>query len=262
MHELLLQLDKKPTFTAKVFLFLQMFLVVGGFLLIIDALYSFNLFSIVEVQIIFWGLWFIWQGIFFEKNRRRFLKSYPENPYKAAYYRDILLGVAFGISQMLRPFYHGMVHAEIEITDLKLFLFCLLIVFGLSLMVAGFRAIGFAAAGFLNEYKPSFGHKNYLVKKGIYKIIQHPLFLGGTIASLGSSLIFSSEIIWLGVVNIGILPIYHLVESSRQRKILGQTYVNYSSGLGVFIPRVKRIKQLISKIFKFNKPETSESIKP
>ena len=259
MTEILIALNRPCCLREKIFLFTLMFAVVGIFLVLVDLIHIFLGIPIVTIQVVSWAFWFVWQGVFFERNRKMYLKNYPQNPYKAAYYRDILFGVAFGISQMLRPFYHGILHGTIQNEWSNWSLFFVLIFAGLSLMIAGFSTIGFAAAGFLFEFiKPS-DNKTYLVEKGIYRVIRHPLFLGGTIAALGSGMIFGFDSKILGIVNICILPIYHLVENHRQTKVLGQPYTEYSSRVGAFLPNLTGISYTAGQSLKPHESNTTIS---
>lgn len=249
MNEILANLGKRESSLEKVYLFLQMFLVVCFFLILIDVIYNLFNFNILIIHVFFWVVWFLWQGFFFERNRSWYLKKFSKNPYKAAYYRDILFGVAFGISQMIRPFYHGVLHNDIQISALNWIFFSLLIVIGIGLMVAGFSVIGFAAAGFLYEFKLNTEKKTCILERGIYKVIRHPLFFGGTLASLGCSLIFTPQIWYIGIINICILPIYIAIEDHRQAKIFGHPYLNYCSKVGSIVPKLTTVTYLCLHLF-------------
>lgn len=246
MKEILAALDRPYCIREKIFLFVLMFIVVGIFLLLMDFLYMITGLPMIYLQLIAWVLWFVWQGYFFVNNSKNYVKYHPEKPYKVAYYRDILFGVAFGISQMLRPFYHGMMHGTIQYDWIAWLLLVLLIFVGIGLMISGFSVIGFAAAGFLYEFKKPTGPNSYLLERGIYKLIRHPLFLGGTIASLGCGIIFDFDSKALGIVNICILPIYHLVENHRQTMVLGHQYIDYSSRVGAFLPNIASAKKSVA----------------
>ncbi|TDX02321.1 methyltransferase family protein [Dinghuibacter silviterrae] len=196
--------------------------------------------SLAVEQLLFWLAWFVWHGIFFARNRLRYMKS-KVNPYKHAFYRDIIWGVAFGVSQMLRPFYYCLVSGSFIFHFLRFFGGGALIFLGLGIMLAGFQVIGLSRAGFIDEFIHI--HQNSIFKtSGIYSYVRHPLFSGAIFASLGSAMLAENRyIILLGVINCLILPVYAYLEDTRLCRIWGHPYKEYLRQTNAFFPNLNKL---------------------
>lgn len=198
------------------------------------ALY-FLLYSLLSVHIlaftlVLWLLWFFWQGFFFYRNRNRYLqKTSRIAAYKRAFYRDILLGVSCGVGLMLWPFFYGLLSGSpLRLGAWNMAPALFLIILGIGTMVHAFGVIGFTRAGFFYEFTADlFPDTEVFIRRGIYRFMDHPLFFGGVTASLGSSILYGQESLLLGLLNVGILPIYTILEDRRQEKIWGIIHAQY-----------------------------------
>lgn len=212
------------------------FLIVGQFLL-----------SVLDINpIIFhalvWGGWLAWQGYFFARNRERYLRTNPARAYRTAFRQDIVPGVALGVSQMLRPPWHGYLIAP-HFADAPWLLVASapLIAIGVGLLYMGFRTIGFDGAGFLYEYK---AHSAPLTQRSIYAFIRHPLFLGGVFVSVGTGLLSGETVTLLMVaINVMILPVYSHLEDARLIRVFGTPYRDYKMQVGGLVPRLGTMKK-------------------
>src|SRR5829696_7809392 len=107
MEELLLNLGRKPNFFQRVRLVGLFMATTAGFLVMAHVLNAFSLWNPLTIHLLGWTIWFAWQGWLFPVNRARYIQNYPDNPYRKAFYWDILFGVSFGVSQMVIPVSYG-----------------------------------------------------------------------------------------------------------------------------------------------------------
>ncbi|MEM7124952.1 MAG: methyltransferase [Chloroflexota bacterium] len=184
-----------------------------------------------------WLGWFLWQGVMFPDKREVYIKTYAKQAYKKIFFRDILLGVSFGISQMMRPVFFGILTTQYALSiPARLILATTLTALGCYLLYAGFKTIGIDGAGFLYEFcevtRP-------MLNEGIYAYVRHPLFLGGVLTSVGASIAFPlSEVWWLAALNVAILPVYRQVEDSRDVRINGDKNAQYVKDVNAFVPHI------------------------
>ena len=183
-----------------------------------------------------WASWFIWQGIVFPKARARALAAHGSRAYAAVFYKQILPGVCWGVSNMTLPvvtFNPTAIHGS-----LRLGVGVFVLAIGASLLVSGFRTIGMARAGFLTEYmSPGMP----MSRQGIYNLIRHPLFVGGALMSVGGTLAAAPAAIAIAGVNVAILPLYATVEDHRLRRVFGAEYRHYARSVGGIVPHLGRL---------------------
>ena len=190
------------------------------------------------LHILFWGLWFCWQGHFFNQNRKRYIREPAEIAYRKAFYRDILPGAAIGVSQMIYPGWYGLWSAQSVYLSLPgLMIGTILMTGGILMVYSGIRIIGFDGAGFLYEYLEN---KYKMMQHNIYSIIRHPLFLGGVISSVGFALMIDNpDSIMMSAINVCTLPIYVYLEDRRLVQVFGATYEEYRQQVGAFVPDLR-----------------------
>jgi len=235
--EILQAIGKTATLPRKVWLLAMFGGAVSAFLLL-DHLVT-RLLGVppLVLQVVSWAGWFVWQGWLFGVHRERYLRETPATAYRRAFYRDILPGATFGISQMIVPATYGLrlpLPLTAEAVSLLAALFYMTL--GATLFILGFKTIGFGGAGFLNE----FGHRGKEVSDwSIYKYVRHPLFLGGILVSVGSACFFAEPVcLALALANVAILPVYARLEDRRLVGILGESYREYCARVGAFCPRL------------------------
>lgn len=192
--------------------------------------------SAVVLQSSLWGLWLIWLGLVFPRSRQRDQQEPCIYPYRRAFQREILFGVAIAFSQILRPLVSGFLAANQNMSVPPLATIGLpLAIAGASILVAGISALGVARTLFVYEYVPT---DKPVTAIGIFRVLRHPLFLGGAMISLGLGICTGTQSgIELGLVNACIVPIYVHLEDRRCSTALGQEYVDYRTTVGGVIPR-------------------------
>jgi protein-S-isoprenylcysteine O-methyltransferase Ste14 len=245
MNEILSTIGYRPGFSQKVALFGVFAFVTLACVVTREAIgYTMGL-SLIVLQVISWAGWFVWQGQLFPRNWERLSGTPPQRAYRQAFFTHILPGVSFGIALMMQPFLHGVAGPGIwSFTNVQLLVAIILVLIGISLLFCGFRSIGLSSAGFLYEYVP---HAGRIQARGIYRFIRHPLFLGGALASMGSGLLFGNPVcIWLGIVNVLILPVYRYIEDHRLIRVLGEDYITYCRSVPAFVPKTGSV---ISSLF-------------
>jgi protein-S-isoprenylcysteine O-methyltransferase Ste14 len=188
-----------------------------------------------------WASWFVWQGVVFPNARARALAIHGSRAYAAVFYKQILPGVCWGVSNMTLPvmmFKPSAIHGS-----LRLGVGVLVLAAGASLLVSGFRTIGMARAGFLTEYmSPGMP----MSRQGIYSLIRHPLFVGGALMSLGGTLAAAPAAIAIACVNVAILPFYTTVEDYRLQRVFGAEYRHYARSVGGILPHLGRLAAALS----------------
>lgn len=133
----------------------------------------------IVLQFAVWSGWLVWLGYWFPRHRRQTLAKGPGG-YRRAFYRDILPGVAVSFSQLSRPAWIGLLdsHLRLRWSDL---LGAGLILVGLAVICWACRSIGIARVLFVYEYREG---ESWLVSRGSYRWIRHPLFVAGVLMSL------------------------------------------------------------------------------
>jgi protein-S-isoprenylcysteine O-methyltransferase Ste14 len=106
---------------------------------------------------------------------------------------------------------------------------------GITVIGLGVSTLGVARTLFVHEYVPS---AKSVTVAGIYRTLRHPLFVGGSVASLGLAICSGEQVaIELGVVNMLVVPVYGHLEDRRCCRTLGRAYVDYRASVGGVIPR-------------------------
>jgi len=187
-------------------------------------------------HVVSWVCWFIWQGIVFPKARARAIAVHGSRAYASVFYKQILPGVCWGVSNMTLPVMTFKTAAIDGSLRLGVGVFVLAI--GALLLVSGFRTIGMARAGFLTEYMcPG----TPISRQGIYNLMRHPLFVGGALMSVGGTLAAAPAAIAIAGVNVAILPLYAMVEDHRLRRVFGAEYRHYARSVGGILPHLGRL---------------------
>jgi protein-S-isoprenylcysteine O-methyltransferase Ste14 len=190
--------------------------------------------SPVVLQIAIWALWLLWLGVIFPRNRARDAGNHCRYPFRRAFRREILPGIAVAFSQLLRPVLSGIsagASPPAPYTAIGLSLFCV----GAAVVFSGVSALGVARTLFVYEYVPT---DEPVTTTGIFRILRHPLFLGGSLASLGLAIGTGTKVaVALGLVNVCVIPLYVQLEDRRCCATLGRPYVDYRAVVGGVIPR-------------------------
>lgn len=182
-----------------------------------------------------WALWFWWQGYLFPRARERYLASANNSAYAIAFYRQIWPGVSIGVSHMTLPVLSSLVQPALG-GPLAIAAGLVVIGAGAAMMLAGFRTIGFAQAGFVSEYRAV---NASMSSRSIYGVMRHPLFVGGALLSCGGVFLLGAHSVelWLAAINLLILPVYRLIEDRRLTRVFGLEYAVYSRRVGGILPR-------------------------
>lgn len=246
MTKLLLALGREANLCQRISLISLFVMMSMGFVALAHVLNTFLQWNPLIIQVVGWAIWFAWQGWLFPLNRARYIRNCPSNSYRKAFYRDILFGVSFGISQMIIPISYGFLATTPFPSSVGwVFIGLSCIAVGAALLALGFKTIGIAGAGFLSEYRDALP---LLAHHSVYAYIRHPLFLGGVVASSGACFILSNDT-WslaLATLNVAILPVYGRIEDNRLSRVFGAQYLEYSSSVGRFVPKLSLLRQLRS----------------
>lgn len=245
MRELLAALRFRPTVSARVAL-TALFVLTP----VVTALGVRSVFSatdpavVLAVHIASWGCWFYWQGVIFPAHRTKVLLSHPTSAYARAFCSQILPGVCAGLMQMTRPVVEAVGGMTFRPNSLILLPSLGIACAGLVLLLAGFRQLGIARAGFLHEYRTT---DRVIITRGVFSIIRHPLFIGGVLVSVGATLSISAHPRGglLALCNMLVIPVYARVEDRRLLKVFGVSYASYMASVGGIFPRVSVLSALL-----------------
>jgi protein-S-isoprenylcysteine O-methyltransferase Ste14 len=109
------------------------------------------------------------------------------------------------------------------------------LVLGVGILWSGVNALGVAKTLFVYEYIAA---SKPVTTDGIFRFLRHPLFLGGSLLSLGLAICTNSQLaVELGAINACVIPIYVRLEDRRCCNTLGQEYMDYRAAVGGVIPR-------------------------
>jgi len=188
------------------------------------------------VQAGIWALWLTWLGTVFPRNRRHDQRTPCLHPYRRAFRREILFGIAVAFSQLLRPAVIGLPTDERALPfGSSLAIGFPLLITGLSLVVLGVAALGIARTLFVHEYVRA---DRAVTTVGIFRVLRHPLFVGGSMASLGLAICTgATEAMELAALNVCVIPIYAQLEDRRCCAVLGPAYAEYRAAVGGTFPR-------------------------
>ena len=196
--------------------------------------------AIILVQVCIWVIWLGWLGQAFPRNAGRDTLSPCPLPYRRAFTREILFGIAVAFSQMLRPAFYGILASGVPPSGWNpapplVMVGVPLAVLGVTVVALGVSTLGMARTLFVYEYVAS---ARRVTVEGIYRILRHPLFLGGTAVSAGLAALTGNPVaIVLALVNVGVVPIYVRLEDRRCCTVLGRPYVDYRAAVGGLVPR-------------------------
>ncbi len=196
--------------------------------------------AVIVVQVCIWILWLAWLGQAFPRNAERDALAPCALPYRRAFTREILFGIAVAFSQMLRPAFYGLLASGVPpegwVPAPPLVVVGVpLAVLGLTVIAFGVSTLGMARTLFVYEYVTS---ARRVTVAGIYRILRHPLFLGGTAVSAGLAALTGNPVaIALALINIAVVPIYVRLEDRRCCTVLGRPYADYRATVGGMVPR-------------------------
>jgi protein-S-isoprenylcysteine O-methyltransferase Ste14 len=200
--------------------------------------------AILLLQVCIWLLWLAWLGQAFPRNAKRDALAPCSLPYRRAFTREILFGIAIAFSQMLRPAFYGILASGVppdawEPAPAFVVVGVPLAVLGLAAIGLGVSTLGVARTLFVYEYV-STGRR--VTVDGIYRVLRHPLFLGGTAVSAGLAALTGNPVaIALALVNVCIVPIYARLEDRRCCTVFGRPYVDYRATVGGMVPRLRSL---------------------
>lgn len=196
--------------------------------------------AVISVQVCIWVLWLGWLGQAFPRNAERDALTPCPLPYRRAFTREILFGIAVAFSQMLRPAFYGLLASGVPpsgwgpapplvVVGLPL------AVLGVTVIALGVSTLGMARTLFVYEYLST---ARSVTAEGIYRILRHPLFLGGTAVSAGLAALTGNPVaIALALINVAVVPLYVRLEDRRCCTVLGRPYADYRAAVGGMVPR-------------------------
>lgn len=241
MSELLSSLGVRPSSSRALGLIAIVVGVTASALVVASAVTALLGVPPVLVQAGAWVLWLGWLGLVFPRHRVLVGDGVARKPYREAFVRDLLPGVACNFALLLRPAVHGLVDASSHVAAVAwqalVGVGVALVVGGAALIISGVRVIGVARTFFVYEYRQHAGP----VVSGIYSVIRHPLFVGGELGSLGLALcVGTPDALALAAVNVAVLPAYVLLEDRRCSQVMGEAYRRYRLVTGAVVPRAPR----------------------
>lgn len=192
----------------------------------------------VILQAAIWAGWLAWLGVAFPHRNQSDASSPCDLPYLRAFTREILAGIGVAFSQILRPAMWGLLTGSIgsrEASPATIAIGALIALTGLGMIGLGVTTLGVARTLFVSEYVPT---DRKVMVKGIYRVLRHPLFLGGVAVSLGLAICTGDlTAVELALVNLAAIPFYARLEDKRCCTILGQAYADYRNAVGGIVPR-------------------------
>jgi protein-S-isoprenylcysteine O-methyltransferase Ste14 len=187
------------------------------------------------VQLASWTAWLIWLGVFFPRSSLRDRGLPRELPYRRAFVRAILPGIAWNFAQLLRPSVEGILGGGWQPDAPRMAAGAALVALGMVTIVAAARTLGTARTLFVHEYLPV---ERPVTSRGLYGVVRHPLFVGGVAVSVGLGLAVGTPLaIALAAMSVAALPIYAHLEDRRCCRVLEDPYVRYRGSVGAFFPR-------------------------
>jgi protein-S-isoprenylcysteine O-methyltransferase Ste14 len=84
-----------------------------------------------------------------------------------------------------------------------------------------------------------------IVIKGPFSLVRHPFYVSYMAAWLGSSILFSSPILW---ITLFILGAFYYLSARREEAVFlrgsqAEQYLHYQRNVGMFLPRISRWKK-------------------
>ncbi len=196
--------------------------------------------SALDVALL-WGLWSVWHSAIFPRNRARYLAA-SRLPYRRAFIRDIVPGVVFGFSQMLRPLMHGQGLVDllglplgVRLGHVQVWAGLLVAAMALTVFFHALNMLGVANAAFVPEFVRT--EEFHPVESGVYRRARHPLFWSGILFSCGLALICGTTDGYLiAGVNVVYGLIYNGLEDRRLLRVFSSAYGDYAERVRARIP--------------------------
>jgi protein-S-isoprenylcysteine O-methyltransferase Ste14 len=212
----------------------------GAFLLGAQLITMLTGVPIIVVHALLWAGWLYWLGFVFPRSRDRIMGAGDELPFKRAFYTEILAGIACSFAQISRGGLESLIGWDGTLPPAPVTAFGIIaMLLGAWLIFRGVQRLGLAGTLFVREYSTT---PPEVVCTGVYGRLRHPLFVGGAVLSLGSSLVLADPTaIALGLLNVLVIPIYVRLEDQRCARIFGPRYDEYRKlvrGMGFRTERV------------------------
>jgi protein-S-isoprenylcysteine O-methyltransferase Ste14 len=240
MTELVTALGWRVSFASEMLLLAMIGGATFGLLAVGTAAAAVGPVAVIVVQVCIWILWLAWLGQAFPRNAKRDALTPCSLPYRRAFTREILFGIAVAFSQMLRPAFYGLLASGVppsgwEPAPPLVVVGVPLAMLGATVIALGVSTLGMARTLFVYEYV---ANARSVTVEGIYRILRHPLFLGGTAVSAGLAALTGNPVaIALALINIAVVPAYVRLEDRRCCTVLGRPYVDYQAAVGGMVPR-------------------------
>ncbi|WP_169819490.1 methyltransferase family protein [Pseudohongiella acticola] len=185
------------------------------------SLFVFSVYLLIVISLL-WG-------------RLRFFKVNAGTPTLAAWMYDL----AVAVQMILTAYYFFSVT---DVTKLMLGICLLLYLFSLVLFwwaIFTAKSLDFAFSN----------HVGSIVTTGPFGLFRHPFYVSYIVAWSGSTLLFNTPLLWITLIYL--VAFYTLSARKEERLILKSTqaeqYQHYQQHVGMFLPRIKKWKQLNSK---------------
>ena len=238
MRELLEALGRRPTFGRVLLLGLGLGALTSAFILLPLALVGLLGVPLLAIQAVLWLLWLLWLGYLFPSRSARDAATPCPLPYRRAFAREIAVGIALAFSQFLRPVAAALAQAHpSEVAPLAAGVGLSIALAGTALIGLGVATLGIARTLFVHEYVPG---RRPLQLSGIYLVIRHPMFVGGSLSSLGLTVILGGPgQTVVALLNLSVLPFYVMLEDRRCCAVFGRPYAAYRQKVGGALPRLE-----------------------
>jgi protein-S-isoprenylcysteine O-methyltransferase Ste14 len=186
-------------------------------------------------QVVLWAGWLTWLGYLLPWRRERSRNASGVAAYRRAFWRELILGIAFNFAMLLRPAAVGLSAGGAFSSPWLLIIGAVATAGGGFVLFGAARQLGVSCAFFVYEYSEA---PVVLVEDGIYGRLRHPLFAGGICMSVGLGLCVGTSVaLELALVNALVLPVYGVVEDQRCRRAVGHAYAEYGEAVGGVFPR-------------------------
>ena len=161
-----------------------------------------------------WGFFLFWAGLWFSPQPRFILPLLSK------------FSVVFPFLNLSTPIVHLVVFVPLFLS-------------GAWLGIAGVRG---------TTLKVAETHRaNEIITSGVYSIIRHPQYLGGLIAHMGFTFLFSA---WFSLLSTPIMVLLVFLISKKEEKELatefGEQYQDYAKKVPMFLPRFQYCRKKVS----------------
>ena len=115
-----------------------------------------------------------------------------------------------------------------------------MIYLGLSLIVIGFALRRCAMCSLGEKFSLELNEQSGIVKKGVYKYVRHPSYIGSIIIIAGLSLL------WLPLAVTYLAFAFFLARAINEEQILGKNpdYKEYKKTTGMFLPKRRKNERI------------------